>query len=146
MSPIDRNTSHLAGEFLVAGELSRRGYPVSITLGNAKSVDIHAETSRGIVKVQAKAVRNKGNWPIREDSIEEDIFYIFVFLQTKTAIKGNKASEYFVAKRKDLKDLVQTWGTRQGIRYSSLNKERFKERWDKLPPPIGGQGVKLNDS
>ena len=26
-----KNTTHLAGEFLVAGELSRRGYPVSIT-------------------------------------------------------------------------------------------------------------------
>ena len=30
----DKNTSALAGEFLVAGELSRRGYLVSITMGN----------------------------------------------------------------------------------------------------------------
>jgi len=36
-----KNTTHLAGEFLVAGELARRGYPVSITFGNAKSVDIY---------------------------------------------------------------------------------------------------------
>ena len=27
-----KNTTILAGEFLVAGELSRRGYPVSITM------------------------------------------------------------------------------------------------------------------
>ena len=40
---LQKNTTHLAGEFLVAGELSRRGYPVSITMGNAKSVDIYAE-------------------------------------------------------------------------------------------------------
>ena len=38
-----KNIIHLAREFLVAGELSRRGYPVSITMGNAKSVDIYAE-------------------------------------------------------------------------------------------------------
>jgi hypothetical protein len=43
-----KNTTHLAGEFLVAGEISRRGYPVSITVGNAKSVDIYAESSGGV--------------------------------------------------------------------------------------------------
>jgi len=45
---IDKNTSHLAGEFLVAGELSRRGYPVSITMGNAKSIDILADSEKGV--------------------------------------------------------------------------------------------------
>ena len=43
---IQKNTTHLAGEFLVAGELSRRGYPVSITMGNAKSVDIYVEAKK----------------------------------------------------------------------------------------------------
>ena len=37
------NTAHLAGEYLVAGELSRRGYPIAITMGNTKAVDIYAE-------------------------------------------------------------------------------------------------------
>ncbi len=52
---IDKNTTHLAGEFLVAGELSRRGYPVAITFGNAKSVDIYATTQQGEIKIDAKA-------------------------------------------------------------------------------------------
>ena len=60
----NKNTTHLSGEFLVAGELSRRGYPVSITMGNAKSVDIYAESSAGVLKIDAKAGRAKGNWPI----------------------------------------------------------------------------------
>jgi len=77
-----KNTSHLAGEFLVAGELSRRGYPVSITMGNAKSVDIYAGTQQGVIEVDAKAGRGKGNWPIGISSVKEGVYYIFVYLQT----------------------------------------------------------------
>ncbi len=82
-----KNTSHLAGEFLVAGELSRRGYPVSITMGNAKSVDIYADSKKGVIRIDAKAGRAKGNWPIKENSVKEDSWYIFVHLQTENRKK-----------------------------------------------------------
>ena len=58
---LDKNTSHLAGEFLAAGELSRRGLGVSIAIGNAKSVDIVAQSTTVIYRVDAKAVRAKTN-------------------------------------------------------------------------------------
>lgn len=32
---INKNSSHLAGEYFVAAELYRRGYEVSLTIGNA---------------------------------------------------------------------------------------------------------------
>jgi hypothetical protein len=132
-----KNTSHLAGEFLVAGELSRRGYPVSITFGNAKSVDIYADTRVGTIKVDAKAGRMKGNWPVAESSVNEDVYYIFVYLQTQNRIKNSVAPEYFVVSGKDIlsKKLIRTWKTRQGIRYSTLNTDDYKERWDNLPQP-----------
>jgi len=134
---IDKNTSHLAGEFLVAGELSRRGYPVSITIGNAKSIDIYASARERVIIVDAKAGRKKGNWPIEKSSINEDVYYIFVYLQDKNKIKNNVAPEYFVVSGKEVipKNLVKAWKTRQGIRYSTLNTNNYKERWDKLPPP-----------
>jgi len=134
---ISKNTSHLAGEFLVAGELSRRGYPVSITMGNAKSVDIYASARERVIKVDAKAGRRKGNWPIAKDSVNEDVYYIFVYLQDQNKIKNNIAPEYFVVSGKEIisKNLVKTWETRQGIRYPTLNTNNYKERWDKLPPP-----------
>jgi hypothetical protein len=69
-----KDTTHLAGELLVAGELSRRGYPVSITMGNAKSVDIYIRTGKKVLKVDAKASRTKSNWPIRKDSVKKDIY------------------------------------------------------------------------
>jgi hypothetical protein len=128
-----KNTSHLAGEFLVAGELSRRGYPVSITMGNAKSVDIYADTREGVIRVDAKAGRAKSNFPIAKNSVNSDAYYIFVYLQKSF----NKAPEYFVISGKDIisKNLIKTWQTRQGIQYSALQNGGYKEAWDRLPPP-----------
>ena len=132
-----KNTTHLAGEFLVAGELSRRGYPISITMGNAKSVDIYAESSAGVLKIDAKAGRAKGNWPIAKNAVKEDVHYVFVHLQTDKMIKNNVPPEYFVASGEEIisKDLIDTWETREGVRYKTLNTDRYKGKWDKLPPP-----------
>ncbi len=132
-----RNTTHLAGEFLVAGELSRRGYPVSITMGNAKSVDIYAESEKRVIKIDAKAGRAKGNWPIAENAVKKDVWYIFVHLRTEKQIKDNVSPEYFVVSGKEIisKNLITTWKTRQGIKYSTLSTDEYRERWDKLPPP-----------
>jgi hypothetical protein len=132
-----KNTTHLAGEFLVAGELSRRGYPVSITMGNAKSVDIYAESSRGVIKVDAKAGRAKGNWPMAADAVRKDVCYVFVHLRTDKQIKENIPSEYFIVWGREIltRQLVKRWGTREGIRYTTLNSNVYKEQWHKLPPP-----------
>jgi hypothetical protein len=134
---VDKNTSHLAGEFLVAGELSRRGYPVSITFGNAKSVDIHADTQMGTIRIDAKAGRAKGNWPIEEGSIDTKMYYIFVHLQTPKKIRRNIAPEYFVVEGNEIltRKLIKEWKTRHGIKYSDLNNSHYKGRWDKLPLP-----------
>ncbi len=132
-----RNTTHLAGEFLVAGELSRRGYPVSITLGNAKSVDIYAEARNEIIKIDAKAGRAKGNWPIKGRGIEKDMYYIFVHLRTEKMIKDNIPPEYFIVSGEEIfsENLIKKWKTREGIPYKSLNNEKYKENWSKLPKP-----------
>lgn len=132
------NTSHLAGEFLVAGELSRRGYPVSITIGNAKSVDIYAEAKQSVIRIDAKASRFKTSWPISEKSVRSEIFYIFVNLRTAKEVDKKLPPEYFIVKGKEIlsNKLVNTnWKDMQGILYSTLNTEEYKERWDKLPSP-----------
>ncbi|MBW1824534.1 MAG: hypothetical protein JRI87_08200 [Deltaproteobacteria bacterium] len=133
-----KNTSHLAGEFLVAGELSRRGYPVSITMGNAKSIDIYASSKSGTIKIDAKAGRSKSNFPIKKVSVKKDMQYIFCYLQSDKKIEQNEPPEYFIASGKEIlsKNLTKTWNTREGIPYSTLNTEQYKERWDKLPQPL----------
>ena len=133
-----KNTSHLAGEFLVAGELSRRGYPVSITMGNAKSVDIYADTRDGLIRVDAKAGRTKNDWPINKNSVNPAVYYIFVYLQKSY----NIPPEYFVISGEEIisKELIKTWQNKdnkpwQGILYLSLNDGGYREAWDRLPPP-----------
>ena len=109
-----KNTSHLAGEFLVAGELSRRGYPVSITMGNAKAVDIYAEIGERdekgevkAIKIDAKAAQKTRSWPVGK--IDETIYYIFVYLQTKNDINKREPTppQYFVARGEEIKNLVK---------------------------------------
>ena len=132
----DTNTSHLAGEFLVAGELSRRGYPVSITMGNAKRIDIHADTlsRKKTIRIDAKATRSKTSWPVSEDTIEQGLFYIFVYLGSTEEIKHNDKPEYFIASGREIitKHLIKPWKM-PGIPYSSLKKKEYEERWNKLP-------------
>ena len=44
---LDSTLVGVAGEYLVAGELSRRGYIASITLRNSRGIDIIASNSDG---------------------------------------------------------------------------------------------------
>ena len=140
-----KNTAALAGEFLVAGELSRRGYPVSITMGNAKAIDINANAQNEVtVRVDVKASRYKTSWPVGK--VEEALYYIFVSLQTENETRKNVPPEYFIVSGKEIlsKNLLTKWTNMSGIKYAALNtrttrgdKEEwdYKERWDTLPLP-----------
>lgn len=101
---MDKNTTHLAGEFLVAGELSRRGLGVSVTFGNAKSVDVVAQSETTTYRVDAKALRSKSNCPISVAQIDRKIYYVFVYLDSIAAIRKNSAPEYFVVSGAELID------------------------------------------
>ena len=129
---MDKNTTHLAGEFLVAGELSRRGLGVSITFGNAKSVDIVAQSATSTYRVDAKALRSKSNWPVSAAQIDRDVYYVFVYLGTAATIRKNLAPEYFVVLGADLIDqnIIQYWaGGRSGVTYKSLAEMNKVNQW-----------------
>lgn len=129
---MDKNTSHLSGEFLVAGELARRGLGVSITFGNAKSVDIFAQSAKAIYRIDAKAVRAKTNWPLNKASVDKNVIYVFVYLGTEKAINGNEPPEYFVVPGNTLLSnrLIQSWqGGRSGVTYKSLSQSTYKNNW-----------------
>jgi hypothetical protein len=76
----------VAGEYLVAGELSRRGWIASLTLRNTRGVDILV-TSEGLdrsVGIQVKTRRDsKPEWMLNkkaETMAHESLFYAFVRL------------------------------------------------------------------
>ena len=90
---VDSQITGLAGEFFVAGELLKRNLQTSITLGNAKAIDIFARNSEtGITHtVQVKSLRSKNYFPISRSSIYETHIYVFVILN-----KPSVQVEYFI--------------------------------------------------
>ena len=76
----------VAGEYFVAGELSRRGYIASISLRNTRGIDIlatNAQASRSVT-IQCKTSQlSQGHWILSdkcESFISENHFYVFVVL------------------------------------------------------------------
>jgi len=68
-SRADGQLSGMAGQFLTVGKLFKRGYQASVTLGNAKAVDILVYNP-GIDKsfnVQVKTLRKKNCFPMRKE-------------------------------------------------------------------------------
>lgn len=127
--PVDRNCTHLAGEYFVAAELYRRGYSVAITLGNAKAIDLFAEKGARTVNIQVKAIRHKQNvgWPIMRDRVVDDVLYVFVCLNPP----GIPPS-YFMATSSEARAKVKQYATRGIIDLTTLRNPEFQERWDKI--------------
>lgn len=96
----DGQLTALAGEFLVAGELARRGLQVSVTFGNAKAIDLFAHDAERdkTFKVQVKSLRKPNFFPLSPDSkIPGEVMYVFVLLNAPT-----KSPRFFVVPGKDL--------------------------------------------
>ena len=136
-----------AGEYLVAGELSRRGYIASITLRNARGIDILVsdENARRSVGIQVKT--SQGDKPVwilsqKVESMDaaENLFFVLVVLN------GLGAPAYHIVPRKELGRTVSASHRRflaepgrrgQARADSSIRKfsdpdGRFRDRWDLL--------------
>ena len=126
---VDRNSTHLAGEYFVAAELYRRGYHVGMTIGNAKAIDVLVEKSGRMIPIQVKAIRDKKSvgWPMMKDRVKEGIVYVFVLLN-----KPGTKPDYFIATAQEARSNVKQYPTRGIIQLSSLKSAEFQERWDKL--------------
>jgi len=126
---LDRNTSHLAGEYFVAAELYKRGFSVALTIGNAKAIDLFAEKRTKSANIQVKAIRVKKNagWPIWKSNVQAGILYVFVCLNEE-----GEAPTYFIAKGGEFRSLIREYRTRGILNYGSLNSDKYRNRWDKI--------------
>src|SRR5262249_32240567 len=76
----------IAGEYLVAAELSRLGYVASLTLRNTRGIDILASNKDATksVGIQVKtSQRATADWVLSkkaEQDVAENLFYVFVSL------------------------------------------------------------------
>ncbi len=76
-----RYRTQWAAQFFAAAELTRRGYLVSFTLGNAPVVDLMAVSPSGThFEIDVKGLSSKNFWLVQEREPRDDLFYILVYL------------------------------------------------------------------
>jgi len=137
----------VAGEYLVAGELSLRGFIASITLRNSRGIDIIASNSDGSksVSIQVKTNSDGGkNWILNkkaEKFYNENHYYIFVALG-----KENERPCFHIVPSKDVAEYVSKnhseWlkGTKKDgtgrkdtpMRKFSDHEDKYKETWEQI--------------
>ena len=144
---IDSGLTGIAGEYLVAGELSKRGYVASITLRNTRGIDIvvtnkDASKSAG-VQVKASAGTRRG-WILNkkgEDFYSDTLFYVFVNLNG-----DDERSDFFIVPSKIVADFIKLGHAEwlkalskkgdphkdSSMRLFSDKEGKYLERWDLL--------------
>jgi hypothetical protein len=137
-----------AGQYGVAHELSRRGYLVTLTLGNTPRTDLLCQSPSGILfGVEVKSLRSKGWFLYQEALLEPSLNRFFVFVHVPESI--SEPSEYFVLASQQFRDLkiAQDRMNREtekkrgkpyasfapGLKYSMLAKGSFRNAWGSLP-------------
>ena len=138
-----------AGQFGVAHELSRRGYLVTFTTGNAPAVDLLCQSPSGIAfSVQIKSISSKTSFLFQKSLLKsaKNRFFVFVLIPELVS----KPPEYFVLNNEQFLDLHEE--QRQileesdkkkgktnranllGVNYRVLAKKDFRDAWAKNLP------------
>jgi len=151
----------VAGEHLVAGELSRCGWIASLTLRNTRGVDILAseESLESSVGIQVKTSRgSKPKWILSkkaETMKDESVFYAFVLLMDGGTARFHIVPSHVVAEyterthrewlSKPLRDGRQPKDS--AMRNFADTEGQYLDRWDLLTSNRasdrpGGQGVR----
>jgi len=136
----------ITGEYLVAAELSRRGYVASITLRNTRGIDILASNKDATksVGIQVKASQGaRPEWVMNkkaETDLADNLFYVFVCLAPGRPDAFHIVPREVVARY--VRDTHKRWLTTPGKngqvhRDSDLRKfkdpeKTYKDRWDIL--------------
>jgi hypothetical protein len=121
----------MAGEFLVVGQLFKRELQASVTLGNAKGVDVMAfnpETGRQFI-VEVKTVRTPNSFIIKSARIHRTHVYVFVVLNAP-----GEPEDFYVVPGADVADDPQAffgssfvYEDRQAINRGAL--KQYRDNW-----------------
>lgn len=135
----------VAGEYLVAGELTLRGFLASITLRNSRGIDIIASNADGTKSVSIQVKTNssgKARWLLNKKSEEyfsRNHYYVFVALKEL----GQRPDFYVVPSKivaEYAKNRHQNWlskpkrdGTKRkdaSMRSFYDDDKRYLEKWN----------------
>ena len=133
--------SGVAGEYLCAGELARRGHIATLTLKNSKGVDIlasNADASKTVAIQVKTSYGNSTKWVLShkaEDFYKENLFYVFVNLNF-----GNPP-DYFIVPSKvvadTIKEYYKVWRSTPGRKGQEHNENPMRTFIDKEKQYLG---------
>jgi hypothetical protein len=133
-------TSHLAGEYFVAAELSKRGHAVAMTIGNARAIDLFVEKGLRTANIQVKAIRSRTSvgWPMWRARVWSNVTYVFICLN-----QPGVPPDYFVATPREVRPRIKQYATRGILYFSSVNSDQFRDRWDKVERALNAARPKV---
>jgi len=137
-----------SGQFGVAHELTRRGYLVTFTTGNAPAADLLCESPSGnAFSVQVKSLSSKTYFLYQPSLLEPNADRFFVFVLVPASV--DKRPEYFVLNGEQFREVVDEQEEllrasekkrgkpyakfSAGINYGTLARHDFLDAWENLP-------------
>lgn len=133
-----RYKTQWAAQFFAAAELTRRGYLVSLTFGNATISDLLVQSPKGTVfTVDVKGQSNKSFWLIQQRKPDPLHYFVLVYLPPKF-----EAPRFFVLSSDEL------MRRRDEYRESVIGRGKYRDelggmnwtgafpyegKWDALP-------------
>lgn len=134
-----RYRTQWASQFFASGELTRRGYLVAFTLGNAPAVDLLVVSPQGSqFKIDVKGLSSKNAWFVREREPSDDLFYVFVLVAQDVP-----TPEFFIMTSTQVMKAIHE--VRQAVESAGRQWTRsmagfkwgvvagYKDKWDILP-------------
>ncbi|RZK17811.1 MAG: hypothetical protein EOO43_13125 [Flavobacterium sp.] len=139
MAKLEKNQTGIAGEFYVAGELSRLGFNVTATFGNTKSLDLLIQKAHSVYAIQVKSIQASSSlcWNIDKTKAFIEHFYILVNLDVDYP---EMKPEFFVLKGNEVislfRDTPKAGAKRAYLDYKKLLKmPEYKNRRDVFGQP-----------
>ncbi len=129
---LKRYFTQWAAQFYAAAELSRRGYLVSLTLGNAPTSDLLVVSpKRTHFKVQVKGLSSNTSWLVQKvENKEKDLFWMLV------CIPEGKPARFFILNNREMKKGWRTVKDPKDKAPSGLLStyvDQFEDKWKTLP-------------
>lgn len=136
---LERSQTGIASEFYVAGELSRRGYDVTVTFGNTKAIDLIIHRGTNLFKVQVKGIQTNASicWNIDKTKITPDVYFVLINLHVD---KPKLKPEFFVMTGSEaltvFKDTPKMGERRAYLDYKALKRMViYQDRWTVFGEP-----------
>ena len=130
------NRTQWTAQFLTAGELARRFYTVSFTMGNHTPVAdlIVGSPSGHQFWVDVKGLSSRNFWLLHEKPAHVNLFYVLVYVDPT-----REGDLFFVLSQANANSLIRAYirdnpkMKHQMVGFNWTTPHRFKDAWETLP-------------